>query len=127
MTEQLTYNTKSQVLVKVLGGCAGQSGSSFITQHRNQPRGSELNPLIQGALYLFVYVMAGGQSVFTLERWLSWQRIYLQCGRSGFDPWVGKIPWRRKRLPTLVHGVAKCRTRLRDFFIFTLDLIGNFH
>ena len=19
----------------------------------------------------------------------------LQCGRPGFDPWVGKIPWRR--------------------------------
>ena len=24
----------------------------------------------------------------------------LQCGRPGFDPWVGKFPWRRKRLPT---------------------------
>ena len=21
--------------------------------------------------------------------WLSWQRIHLQCGRPGFDPWVG--------------------------------------
>ena len=20
----------------------------------------------------------------------------LQCGRPGFDPWVGQIPWRRK-------------------------------
>ena len=28
--------------------------------------------------------------------------ICLQCGRSGFDLWVGKIPWRRERLPTLV-------------------------
>ena len=27
---------------------------------------------------------------------------YLQCGRPGFDPWVGKIPWRRGRLPTPV-------------------------
>ena len=26
----------------------------------------------------------------------------LQCGRPGFDPWVGKIPWRRERLPTSV-------------------------
>ena len=26
----------------------------------------------------------------------------LQCGRDGFDPWVGKIPWRRKCQPTLV-------------------------
>ena len=22
-------------------------------------------------------------------------RIHLQCRRPGFDPWVGKIPWRR--------------------------------
>ena len=27
---------------------------------------------------------------------------HLQCGRPGFDPWVGKIPWRRERLPTSV-------------------------
>ena len=26
----------------------------------------------------------------------------LQCGRSGFSSWVGKIPWRRDRLPTPV-------------------------
>ena len=29
-------------------------------------------------------------------------RIYLQCGRPGFDPWVGKILWRRERLLTPV-------------------------
>ena len=34
--------------------------------------------------------------------WLSWWRICLQCGRSGFNPWVGKIPWRREQLPTPV-------------------------
>ena len=28
--------------------------------------------------------------------WLRWsQRISLQCRRPGFDPWVGKISWRR--------------------------------
>ena len=47
--------------------------------------------------------------------------------RQGFDPWVGKIPWRRKWQPTpvfwpgnkqrslvgyIVHGVAKSQTRL---------------
>ena len=26
----------------------------------------------------------------------------LQCRRPGFYPWVGKIPWRRERLPTPV-------------------------
>ena len=40
----------------------------------------------------------------------------LQCRRPGFDPWVGKIPWRRERLPTPVfwpgefHGVCYTRT-----------------
>ena len=29
-------------------------------------------------------------------------RIRLQCGRPGFDPWVGKIPWRRVWQPTPV-------------------------
>ena len=30
-----------------------------------------------------------------LPWWLSQQWIRLQCGRPGFDPWVGKIPLRR--------------------------------
>ena len=55
-----------------------------------------------------------------------------QCGRPGFDSWVGKIPWRKKWPPTpvllprksygrrslvqaTVHGVAKSWTRLNDF------------
>ena len=29
-------------------------------------------------------------------------RILLQCRRPGLNPWVGKIPWRRERLPTPV-------------------------
>ena len=29
-------------------------------------------------------------------------KIHLQFWRPGFDPWVGKIPWRRERLPTAV-------------------------
>ena len=37
---------------------------------------------------------------------LLWQlrqfSVCLQCGRPGFDPWVGKIPWRRKWQPTPV-------------------------
>ena len=30
-------------------------------------------------------------------------RICLQCRRPRFSPWVGKIPWRRERLPTPVY------------------------
>ena len=42
---------------------------------------------------------------------LSWSRICLQCRRPGFDPWVGKIHWRRERLtipvfwPGELHGL----------------------
>ena len=32
----------------------------------------------------------------------------LQCGRPGFDPWVGKILWRRERLPTPVFWPGEC-------------------
>ena len=38
---------------------------------------------------------------------LSWSRIRLQCERPGFDPWVGKIPWRRKLQPTPVSLPGK--------------------
>ena len=30
------------------------------------------------------------------------ESICLQCRRPGFDPWVGKIPWKREQLPTPV-------------------------
>ena len=34
-------------------------------------------------------------------------KISLQCRRPGFDPWVGKIPWRRKWQPTPVSLPGK--------------------
>ena len=50
---------------------------------------------------------------YGLPTWLSSKSICLQCRRHrrrGFSPWVGKIPWRRKRqltpvfLPGESHG-----------------------
>ena len=57
-----------------------------------------------------------------------------QCGRPGFNPWVGKISWRRERLPSpvfwpgefhdcIVHGVAKSRTWLSDFHYTAVYLL----
>ena len=37
-----------------------------------------------------------------LSWWLRWERIHLQCGTPGFNPWVRKIPWRRAWQPTPV-------------------------
>ena len=39
--------------------------------------------------------------------WLSWKRICLQCGSPWFNPWVGRVTWRRKRLPTPVFWPGK--------------------
>ena len=36
-----------------------------------------------------------------------WSRIRLQCRRCGFEPWVRKIPWRRKWQPTLGFSSGK--------------------
>ena len=33
--------------------------------------------------------------------------VCLQCRSPGFDPWVGKIPWKRKWHPTLVFLPGK--------------------
>ena len=58
------------------------------------------------------------------------KRICLQCGRPGFDPRGGKIPWRRERLPTPgfwpgeFHGLCGpwgCRVR-HDWATFTLSV-----
>ena len=38
--------------------------------------------------------------------WLRQLSVCLQCGRLGFNPWVGKIPWRRRwqSTPVLLPG-----------------------
>ena len=65
--------------------------------------------------------------VLSYSWWLGWQRICLQCKKPGFEPWVGKIPWRKvwqltpvflpgefHRQRSLVHWVAKSQTRLKQ-------------
>ena len=37
-----------------------------------------------------------------LPWWVSGKESTGQCRRCGFDPWVEKIPWRRKWQPTSV-------------------------
>ena len=48
-----------------------------------------------------------GKYTKRLPRWLSGKQSTCQCKRLGFDPWVGKIPWWRKRQPTLVFLLGK--------------------
>ena len=62
-------------------------------------------------------------------------RICLQCGRPGFDPWIGKTPGEGKGYPLrysglensldhVVHGVTKSRTLLSDFHFHFQGAIG---
>ena len=44
-----------------------------------------------------------------------------QCGRPGFDPWVGKIPWRKERLPTPVF----CLENSMDCIVHRLQRVGH--
>ena len=37
--------------------------------------------------------------IFSAYPWAQVVKDRLQCWRPGFNPWVGKIPWRRERLP----------------------------
>ena len=58
--------------------------------------------------------------------WLSWSEICLQCGRPGLDPWVGKIPWRRERLPTTVFWPGEFH-RLDSSWVCRVRQLSNFH
>ena len=67
-------------------------------QAPSQPKFSAASPAEQGHKGLFCPPQ-GAQ----LPWWLSGKESACQCrrrGRHGFDPWVGKIPWRRKQQPT---------------------------
>ena len=75
---------------------------------------------------VFSFMISSGEIQFS----------HLQCGRTGFDLWVGKIPWRRAWQPTqypylenlheqrswgvgvaTVYGVSKGQTQLSNFHL----------
>ena len=58
--------------------------------------------LVLGCLYLEGKLTNQVFSTVGLPWWLRKLSIHLQCRRPGFDPWGGKILWRREWLPTPV-------------------------
>ena len=86
--------------------------------------GDRRSALLSAIYKQILYKLGDGASLLAQR-----ERIHLQCGscrRPGFDPWVRKIPWRRKWLPTpvfflenpmdsgawqaIAHGIAKSQT-----------------
>ena len=47
-------------------------------------------------IVLFFFFFHVSNFPHALPWWLRWQRICLQCGRPGINPWVRNIPWRRE-------------------------------
>ena len=76
----------------------------------------------------FPFPLCSSNGPLWLPLWLSWLRILLQCGRPGFDSWVGKIPWRREGLPTPVfwpgefHGLYSPWCHKEDWATFPFTL-----
>ena len=66
---------------------------------------SELRELVMDGEAWCAVIHGVAKSRTRLSDWteLNWtERIFLQCRRPGFYPWVGQIPWRRDWLPTPV-------------------------
>ena len=55
---------------------------------------------LQGMPQKFFKTIIG--NIIGLPWWLSGKEFSCQCGRARFDPWVGRIPWRRVWQPTPV-------------------------
>ena len=60
------------------------------------PLSSPRSWFVHGYIYQCINLGIG------IPRWLIGKESACQCRRWGFDPWVGKIPWRRKWHPTPV-------------------------
>ena len=66
--------------------------------------------LIKYRLFLilcFQLLLLRGKIVFSVPSWLSAKESACQCKRPGFDPWVGKVPWRCRWQPTSVFLPGK--------------------
>ena len=63
--------------------------------------------------------------------WLSGKESACQCNRCGFDPWVRKVPWRRKWQPTPVflpgksHGQRSLAGSMESQESDTIEQINN--
>ena len=57
--------------------------------------------------FFFFFLIWLFLSIYSFPWWLSGKESTWQCRRQGFDPWVGKIPWRRAWQPTPVFLPGK--------------------
>ena len=56
-----------------------------------------------------------------------WERIHFQCRRHSFNPWVGKIPWRRKwhLTPVFLPGKSNEERTLEGYSSWGYKRVGH--
>jgi len=68
----------------------------------SQARVLEWGAIAFSSMYIYMHIYKLG-----LPWWLGGKDFTCQCRRLGFNPWVRKIPWRRKWQPTSVFLPGK--------------------
>ena len=114
-------------------------------RHTSRRAGDSSLPAQSFPFHTLSYILIRSSPYYWISLVLRQQSVCLKCWRSGFDPWVQKIPWRRKWQPTpvpllgeshrggawwaTVHEVAKSWTQLSDFthsLTQSINKIANF-
>ena len=106
-TEQLNW-TVLAVLPAVLKGFSQYSFSTFTFQQSSMPKlQRDLSPFFYPSPDCYWLLLMLGEegallfwSAFLVATMVT--NLSLQYRRTGFDPWVEKMPWRREWLPTPV-------------------------
>ena len=102
--EPLTVGTERDIVfLGILNTCMEQSYKSKPILWAQQFMGISL--ITTHCIYIWeigALIFLGG-----LPRWLSGKESICQWRRWGLDPWVGKIPWKRKWQPTPVFLPGK--------------------
>ena len=103
--------THSSVLAWRIPGTGEPGGLPSMGSHRVGHNWSDL-AAAAAAQKQWVFLVAG--------QW----RICLHCSRHGFDPWVGKIPWRRKWQPLPVFLPGKNPMDRGDWWATVYSVTG---
>ena len=71
-------------------------------RHTSRRAGDSSLPAQSFPFHTLSYILIRSSPYYWISLVLRQQSVCLKCWRSGFDPWVQKIPWRRKWQPTPV-------------------------
>ena len=72
--------------------------------------GPKQKPTVDSLTYIYMCVCVCVYKPIYLTLYIhiyAYTCVYVHCGRPEFDPWVRKIPWRRKWQPTPVFLSGK--------------------